>query len=127
MSDQAVAGNRNPAGDHGVDLGFLGLDHELWREHQQHHRDGTGSLVPQAGAQIKDQSQCQQATQRIGQQECNLQVAGQPVKEGNTPHEHRWLVRVELTTPHGDQPLPGGDHFAGHFREPRFVGRPGGT
>ena len=104
-AQEAVEAQGDEEGDQGIDLGGLGLQGELGGKEQQQTGTKRGLAVPQPAGDVIDQGQGAKPGQQAGQEEGHLHGAHQSVAQGDGPHEHGRLVRIDLATAEGEEPL----------------------
>ncbi len=124
MAQQSVIGQGDPEHHQRVDLRLLGLEGEVQRKQQHPGRIETDAPGPHAPAQIVDAGQCAQRGQQRRQQERHPPIAQQRVGQRLQPHQHRWLVRIQLVAAMREQPVAAQHHLLGHQRKARLVRRP---
>ena len=124
-ADEAIDPEGDEEGDQRIDLRRLGLQGELDRKEQQQTGHKAHLRAPQPAAQIPHQRYGQQTRQQGGQQEGNLDGAGQQIPYRYPPHKQGGLVRVDLAAAHGEEPLAALHHLLGDQGEARLVGGPG--
>ncbi len=125
MAQQAVVGQGDEEHHQRVDLGLLGLEGEVQREQQRPGGIQTDPPRPQPAAKVVDTGQRTQRGQQRGQQERHAPITDQRIQRSLRPHQHRWLVRIQLGAPVREQPVAAVHHLLGDQREAGFVGRPG--
>ena len=127
MQQQTPVGQGDQGHDQRVDLRAFDLVGKLESRQQCDCRQQTNTRAPQTPPDVPGQHQRRQSRQQRRQQKSNAPIANQLVHRSLHPHQHRWLVGIQLAAAARKQPIARFDHLFGHQRKARLIRRPGVT
>ena len=121
VTQQTVQAERRPETQRRIDLRLPCLPYELHRKQQRQCARESRFATPQAAAEIVDQRDAAECSEKRRQQEGDAQRMRRLQTRSEQPEEQRRLVGVRLPAHARQQPISGRDHVARHEREARLV------